>query len=109
MPFSVFKFDDDPEPRIDGPPGVSVTFDIVPAMALTSPAIVGGIWPFTPSCHFSDVPVSGCVGLIALLARTGWTAVIFVAASTVRSTARTKLATSSRSVPCRCTRRRAVL
>src|ERR1051325_3497677 len=68
MPVSVFRFEPGPDPRIDGPLGVSVTLGMVPAMALRSPAMVGEICPLMPSCHFSDDPGSGCVGFTALLA-----------------------------------------
>src|SRR5215210_318035 len=71
IPFSVLRFDSEPEPRMAGPLPVMVTLDMVPAMAFRSPATVGGIWPATPSRHFSDAPGSGCVGEIGLLARTG--------------------------------------
>ena len=62
IPFSVVRFDSLPEPRIDAPPGPIVTFDIVPAIALRSPATVGEICPFTPSFHFSREPGSGSLG-----------------------------------------------
>ena len=107
IPFSVVRFDDGPEPRIDGPPAVIVMLGIVPAIAVKSPAIVGGMLLFTPSAHFSDAPVSSCIGLMVFVARTGRSAVTVVFARSVRSAANVKFATSSRSLACRCTRRRA--
>src|SRR4051812_1401113 len=76
IPFSVVRFDDAPEPRIEAPPAVIVTPDIVAARAVRSPAMVGGSWPETPSLHFSEAPGSGCVGETPLLPRTGFTAVV---------------------------------
>src|SRR5579885_2562783 len=93
-PFNVVRFEDGPDPRIEGPPAVMVTFDIVPAMALRSPAIVGGMLLFTPSNQRSDAPVSGCIGPIGFVARTGRSAVTCVVASLVRSIDSVKLATS---------------
>src|SRR3954464_7476880 len=61
-PFNVLRLDSAPDPRIDGPAAPIVTFDIVPATAFRSPATVGGSCPLTPSCHFSDAPVSGVCG-----------------------------------------------
>ena len=71
IPFSVLRFESVPDPRIDAPPGVIVTFDIVPAVALRSPTTVGAIAPTIPSFHFSFEPGSSCVGLTLLDARTG--------------------------------------
>ena len=62
IPFSVVRFDSLPEPRIEAPPGAIVTFDIVPASAVRSPAIDGESCPFTPSFHFSFEPGSGSYG-----------------------------------------------
>ena len=62
IPLSVVRFDSLPEPRMEAPPGVIVTFAIVPAVAFRSPATVGGICPCTPSFHLSLEPGSGSVG-----------------------------------------------
>ncbi|MGK2962545.1 MAG: hypothetical protein ACSLFK_10415 [Gemmatimonadaceae bacterium] len=48
-----------------------MTFDIVPAVALRSPAVVGETAPATPSLHFSEEPGSSCVGLTVFEALTG--------------------------------------
>src|SRR5665213_1658672 len=69
IPLRVVRFDSAPEPRMDGVPPTIVTFDIVPATALRSPTVLGGIWPLTPSCHFSDEPVSGLYGPTSRRAR----------------------------------------
>ena len=109
IPFKVVRLDSFPEPRIEAPPGPIVTFDIVLAVAVRSPAIEGETWPPTPSFHRSLEPGSGSFGRTLFDARSGRAAVTFTAASTVRSRASLKSATSSRSVPCRCTRRRSAL
>src|SRR5829696_6455843 len=69
IPFSVVRFDSPADPRMEAPPGPSVTFDIVPAVAVRSPAIDGETWPFTPSFHLSFEPGSGSVGRTLLDAR----------------------------------------
>src|SRR5438552_1917281 len=79
IPFSVLRFDSAPDPAIEIPPAVIVTFDSVPAIELRSPAIVGEIAPLTPSFHVSDEPVSGCTGEMPLDARTGLRASILIA------------------------------
>src|SRR5687768_3255522 len=58
IPLSVLRLDSDPDPRIEAPPGVMVTLDIVPAVALRSPATVGAIEPEIPSFHCSEDPGS---------------------------------------------------
>src|SRR5215217_5880496 len=70
IPLRVVRYDSAPEPRMEGPAPVIVMFDIVPAMALRSPAFEGAMLPLTPSSHFSDDPGSSVVGLTGLLART---------------------------------------
>jgi len=81
--------------------GALVTFGIAPANAFRSPATVGGSWPTTPSVHFSDAPVSSCVGLIGLVALTGFCAETLTVSSSAVSRSSVKSATNSDSVPCR--------
>ena len=109
MPFNVVRLDSLPEPRIEAPPGPIVTLDIVLAVAVRSPTTDGDTCPLTPSFHRSADPGSGSLARTAFDARSGRAAVTRTAASTARSRARLMFATSSRSVPCRCTRRRSVL
>jgi hypothetical protein len=107
IPFSVVRLDSALDPRIDGVPPFMVTFDIVPATAFRSPASDGEIDPLTPSCHFSSAPTSGLYAFTLFVARTGLSARTFTVASRARSRLSVKSATSSCSVPARCTRRRA--
>src|SRR6476659_3462399 len=85
IPFNVVRFDSAPEPRIDTPVGVMVTLGIVPAMELRSPAEVGAMRPLTPLSQLSFDPVSGCVGLMGLDARTGRCARTFTVSRSARS------------------------
>ena len=62
IPLSVVRFDSLPEPRMEAPAGVIVTFGIVPASAVRSPATDGESCPSTPSFHRSPDPGSGSVG-----------------------------------------------
>src|SRR6476619_7309468 len=62
IPLSVVRFDSLPDPRIEAPAGVIVTFGIVPASAVRSPATDGEICPSTPSFQRSPDPGSGSVG-----------------------------------------------
>ena len=73
IPFSVLRFDSAPEPRIDGPSRVIVTFDIVPAIALRSPAIVGEICAVHAVAPLlAAIRAPGCVGFTRFDARTGF-------------------------------------
>src|SRR3954468_22993089 len=108
IPFRVLRLDSDPAPSIDGPLAPTVTLDIVPAIALRSPARVGGTWPLTPSRHFSAEPGSSWLGPTELSARTGFLPSTLTASRVaIGARVRVKLATSSRSSAWRWTRRRA--
>src|SRR5215211_8352866 len=71
IPFSVVRLDSLPDPRIDAPPGPIVTFDIVLAVAVRSPAMEGETCPLTPSFHRSLEPGSGSFGRTVFDARSG--------------------------------------